>query len=306
MRVTIIGQAAFGEAVFNRLRSDGVDVVGVSAPATPEGGRPDALWAAAEAAGLAPAPTAALKADPGVLARWRSIESDLCVMAFVTDILPDDIFGFPALGTIQYHPSLLPLHRGSSAINWAIINGEAETGLTVFWPDQGIDTGPILLQKTVPIGPEDTVGSIYFDRLFPMGVDAMAEAVQLVAKGEAPRIDQRHELSTYEPPCRDQHAEIRWYEPAARVHALIRGCNPQPGAWTTYEGDRFRIFDCRLTGEIAPGMPGRVLKIDDEGFDVRLNGGVLRVLRVQPAGGKKMPAGEWAKSAGIAPGFRFR
>jgi methionyl-tRNA formyltransferase len=305
MRVSIIGQAAFGEAVFQRLRQDGIDVAGVSAPKPADGAKADALWAAAEAANLPLVPTAELK-DERHLAAWQDLDADLCVMAFVTDILPDEVFGLPRLGTIQYHPSLLPLHRGNAAINWAIINGDGETGLTIFWPDQGIDTGPILLQKRCEIGPEDTVGTLYFERLFPMGVDAMAEAIDLVAKGTAARVEQDHASATYEPPCRDPQAEIHWYEPAKRIHQLIRGCNPQPGAWTLFNGEKLRIFDCRLTGQQEAGMPGRVLRIDDEGFDVRLNGGVLRILRVQPAGAKKVSAGEWAANVGLKAGFRFR
>lgn len=305
MRVSIMGQAAFGEAALQRLQQDGIEVSAVSAPAPAEGGRADALWAEAEAQGLPLVPTAALK-DPAEHGRWRELCGDLCVMAFVTEILPVELFSMPPKGTIQYHPSLLPLHRGSSAINWAIITGRTETGLTIFWPDEGIDTGPVLLQKTVPIGPDDTVASLYFNQLFPLGIEALSEAVALVARGEALRIEQQHELATYEPPCRDEHAAIRWYEPAERVSALIRGCNPQPGAWTTFDGAQLRIFDCRLTGEQEPGMPGRVLRVDADGFDVRLNGGVLRVTRVQPAGAKKLGAGEWAAQAGLTEGSRFR
>ncbi len=305
MRISIIGQAAFGEAVFKRLSEEGKEIVAVSAPAPAEGARPDALWAAATEAGVATFGTAGLN-DKAALSGWQAAGADLCVMAFVTEILPQVLFEAPKLGTIQYHPSLLPLHRGSSAINWAIINGDAETGLTIFWPDEGIDTGPVLLRERCPIGPEDTVGSLYFDRLFPMGVEAMAKAVKLVAAGEPPRIPQDHALATYEAPCRDEHASIRWHEPAGRIHCLVRGTNPQPGAWTTHNGARLRIFDCRLSATQEPGMPGRVLRIDDEGFDVRLNGGVLRVLRVQPEGGKKVSAGEWAQAVALKPGFRFR
>ncbi len=304
MRVSMIGQAAFAEAVLNRLlATDGIEISAVSAP---EGGpRPDPLHAAAKAAGIPTIATAALKTGEGFEA-WKPLAGDLCVMAFVTDILPEGIFTLPAKGTIQYHPSLLPLHRGMSSINWPIIFGARKTGLTVFWPEKGIDTGPILLQKECGIGPDDTVGSLYFERLFPMGVDAMVEAVQLVAAGKAERVAQDHALATYEPPCGDAHAQIAWHEPADRIYARIRGCNPQPGAWTTVNGEQLRIFDCRLTGDIAPGMPGRVLRVEDEGVDVRLNGGVLRLLRVQPSGQKKIPAAEWARGAGITPGFRFR
>lgn len=305
MRVAIMGQAAFGEAVLKRLQEDGVEVAGVSAPQPKDPSRPDPLWAAAEAAGLDPIHTASLK-EPDGLSRWQALNADLCVMAFVTDILPDEAFSMPRLGTIQYHPSLLPLHRGSSAINWAIINRDSVTGLTIFWPDKGIDTGPILLTKEVNIGPEDTVGSLYFDQLFPLGVDAMAEAVRLIADGTAPSIPQDHSQATYEPPCREEHARIAWHTPATELHALIRGCTPAPGAWTTYKDEKLGIADVRLTGKQEPGMPGRVLRIDDEGFEVRLNGGVLRVLRVQPTGGKKMSAGEWARSVELKGGFRFR
>lgn len=304
MRVSIIGQAAFGEAVFKRFAEDGVEVVAVSAP-SPASGRPDPLWAAAESAGITTVDTKFLRTDAGMTA-WRAAEADLCVMAFVTDILPEEVFGVPSHGTIQYHPSLLPLHRGSSAINWAIIFGRSETGLTIFWPDKGIDTGPILLQKSCAIGPEDTVGSIYFSQLFKMGVDALSESVQLVAGGKAPRLEQDHRLATYEPPCRDEHGAIAWHEPADRIYALIRGCNPQPGAWTTFNGNKLRIFDCRLTGEQEAGRTGSVLRIDGEGFDVRLNGGVLRVLRVQPEGEKKVGAGEWAAATGLEAGARLR
>ena len=305
MRVSIIGQAAFGEAVLTRLLEEGVEVVAASAPEPREGARPDPLWTAAAEAGLAPIDTAALKGEAG-LAAWRAAGAELGVMAFVTEILPAEALSAPERGTIQYHPSLLPLHRGSSAMNWPIIFGRTETGLTVFWPDEGVDTGPVLLQKRCEITPDDTLGSLYFERLFPMGVDAMAEAVALVAAGEAPRIEQDHARSTYEPPCGEEHARIRWHEPAARVYDLIRGCNPQPGAWTMRRGERLGVFDCRLSPEDAPGMPGAVLRVGEDGIDVRLNGGVLRVQRVQPQGARKVNAGEWAAEAGLKAGARFR
>lgn len=299
-----MGQAAFGESVLKRFQDDGVEVAGVSAP-EPADGRVDPLWAAGEAAGVPLVATANLETPDG-LARWRGMGADLCVMAFVTDFLPDEVFATPTQGTIQYHPSLLPAHRGISSMNWPIINAETETGLSVFWPDKGIDTGPVLLQKRCEIGPDDTVGSLYFQRLFPMGVDAVAEAVSMVAAGTAQATPQDHALATYEPPCKSQHAQIRWHEPAQSVYARIRGCNPQPGAWTQYGEDTLRIFDCHLSGEQRPGMPGRVLAVDEQGFHIRLNGGVLRVTRVQPAGEKKTPAGEWAAQAGLREGFRFR
>jgi methionyl-tRNA formyltransferase len=303
MRVSLMGQAAFGEAALKRLLEDGVEIVGVSAPG-PAGDRKDPLWAAGEATGIPVLETVRLKEKDGQAA-WRALQSELCVMAFVTDIIPNEVLAIPPLGTIQYHPSLLPLHRGSSAMNWPIINGSTETGLSIFWPDQGIDTGPILLQKRTDIGLDETMGNLYFNKLFPMGVDALSEAVALVAAGKAPRLEQDHSLSTYEPPCGDGHARIRWYKPANVIYNLIRGSNPAPGAWATLGEAEFKIFDCKLTGAQEPGMPGRVLRVDGDGFDVRLNGGVLRVTRVQPVGGKKLPAAEWAREVGLEAGTRL-
>ena len=129
-----------------------------------------------------------------MLEQMRSLNADLCVMAYVTLLVPEPVLNAPRLGSIQYHPSLLPLHKGPSSINWPIIFGETKTGLSIFWPDEGLDTGPILLQKEVEIAPDDTLGSLYFNHLFPMGVAAMVEGVDLVRDGKAPRIEQDNTL----------------------------------------------------------------------------------------------------------------
>ena len=174
--------------------------------------------------------------DPQVLDEFRALAPDLQVMAFVTLVVPEEFLRVPTHGTIQYHPSLLPKHRGRSSINWPIIMGETETGLSIFWPDGGLDTGDVLLQKTTPIGPDDTLGTVYFERLFPMGVAALLEAVDLVKAGTAPRITQDEERATYEGPCERVNARIDWGKPWRQIHDLVRGCDPAPGAWTTYEG----------------------------------------------------------------------
>lgn len=304
LRIAVMGQAAFGKAVLDRLRSDGVTVAAVSAPEL-SGGNADPLWAEGEQSGLPLVPTTALKTADG-LEWWKQAGIDLCVMAFVTEYLPYEVFGVPTLGTIQYHPSLLPAHRGQSAMNWAVINGETETGLSVFWPDEGLDTGPLLLAERCEIRPDDTLGSLYFDRLFPMGVDALAESVALVADGNAPQVPQDHASATNEPPCDDRYAQIRWHEPARRVYDLIRGCDPQPGAWTRFEEERLRLHGCQLVGERRPGMSGEVLDVDRHGFTVRLNGDVLRVGRVRSGEARKTDAAEWAAQVGLKAGHRFR
>ncbi|MGH2588906.1 MAG: methionyl-tRNA formyltransferase [Dehalococcoidia bacterium] len=304
MRIVVIGQAAFGEAVFNALREEGETVVGVCAPATPEGGRPDPLRAAGEAAGLPVLPTRRLRRDQSAVQQYLDLQPDLNVMAFVTDIIPESVLFAPAHQTIQYHPSLLPRHRGASAINWAIIQGDTRTGLTIFWPDAGIDTGPILLQSEVPIGPDDTVGSVYFNHLFPLGVEAMVESVRLIREGSAPRIEQDHSQATYEPICRDEHAGIMWGADPEQLYNLVRGTNPQPGAIAHLKGERVRIFEAERR-PAAGGSPGEILAVEPEGILVALRSGSLLIKRLQPAGSGKVAAAAFAQERNLSPGERF-
>ena len=230
-------------------------------------------------------------------------------MAFVTLFVPEDFLNIPTHGSIQYHPSLLPAYRGASAINWPIILGEKETGLSIFWPDNGLDTGDVLLQKKTPISATDTLGTVYFDRLFPMGVEAMLEAVDLVKAGKAPRIKQDEVKATYEGRCGPENAHIDWGKSWRQIDPLIRGCNPAPGAWSTLDGKTLRIFDAKPIPAKDPkgiaGKMGEIVAIEADGITVVCADGRFKVTRVQPADGKKVEAGEWAKAANIATGVRF-
>ena len=305
MRVVIIGQAPFGEAVYNALIEAGEEVAGVCAPATREGSLPDPLRAAAEASGLTVLETRTLR-DPAVFETYASWQPELVVMAFVTDILRANVLALPSRGVIQYHPSLLPRHRGNSAINWAIMWGETKTGLTIFWPDKGIDTGPVLLQREVEIGSDDTVGSLYFNKLYPLGVEAMVEAVRLVREGQAPAIAQNEWEATYERPCRDEESQIDWSRPAGETYNLIRGCNPQPGAWTTRENQVLRIFECERLEAIAGGAKaGEVLAIGEQGVDIALPRATLRLKRVQPPDAGKIAAQQYAANTELKVGDRL-
>jgi methionyl-tRNA formyltransferase len=303
MRIALIGQAAFGESVFRALRDAGEDVVAVSSVRGPAE-RPDPLYAAAKDAGIPVFSTAKLK-QPDTLERYAATNPDLCVMAFVTHILPEPVIRSPRHGTIEYHPSLLPRHRGRSAMHWAIRMGETKTGLTIFWVDEGIDTGPVLLQREVDLLPDDTVGSLYFDRLYPMGVQALVDAARMVREGTAPRMPQDNALATYEAPAEDENSGIAWGSPAAHVYNLVRGSDPQPGAHARLSDRRVRLFDARLsTGGAPDAAPGTVLATG-ESIDVALAGGVLHVRRAQLDGGKKLTAAEFAAAAGLRAGDRL-
>lgn len=297
MRILLIGQAQFGAAVFRALQAAGERVVGVSAPPVDRKGEPDPLWLLAEEAGLPRFETARLK-RPEVYEELAALEADLGVMAFVTRILPERVLDLPRYGTIQYHPSLLPRHRGRTAIAWAIAQGDEKTGVTIFWVDKGIDTGPILLQREVPIGPDDTTASLYFGTLFPLGVEALVEATRLVREGRAPRIPQDEALATYEHPFGDEHARVDWHRPAREVYALVRAANPQPGAFTLLDGRPLRIFDAGL-GEPAAAPPGLAIDADDHGLRIALRGATLTVRRVAYDGGPKVPALEFLRRSGL-------
>ncbi len=303
MRIILNGQQAFGQSVLEGLLERGEDVVGVYCAPDKEGRRIDPLKELAESKGLPVFQPPTFK-DEAVWEQMRSLEPDLGVMAYVILLVPQEALDIPKLGTIQYHPSLLPLHRGPSSINWPIIQGSKKTGLSIFWPDEALDTGPILLQKEVEIGENDTLGSIYFDHLFPMGVAAMLEAVDLVREGKAPRIEQDHSKATYESWCRKADVEIDWSRPVGEVHNLIRGANPQPGAWSTRNGSVLKIFDTTKKPEVG-GAPGEVVDVTSDGFTVSAGGGAIAVGRVQPEGEKKIAAGEYAATTGVSKGDRL-
>ena len=303
MRIAINGQQAFGKSVLDALLERGDDVIAVYCEPDREGGRPDPIKAAALEHGLPIFQPASFK-KPEVWAEFEALKPDLCVMAYVTKIVPEEFLNIPSYGTIQYHPSLLPRHRGPSSINWPIIQGAAKTGLTIFWPDNGLDTGPVLLQKEVEIGADDTLGSIYFNQLFPLGVAAMVEGVDLVKVGKAPRIVQNEADATYESWCTAEDVSVDWSQSSAKVHNLIRGADPQPGAWTTYKGKRLQIFDCARLEGVSGSTPGEVIAINGDGIAVAAGDGQILLKRVRGEGAK-VAAAEFAAEAGLTPGQKF-
>jgi len=304
MRIVLIGQAAFGQKVLEALLNRGEQVAAVYVPPDKPGSRIDPLKESAQQRGI-PVFQPQRMRDPGVYEKFAEMAPDLGVMAFVTDIVPESILTCPRLGTIQYHPSLLPRHRGRSSINWAIINGDTKTGITILWPDAGIDTGPILLQKEVEISLTDTVGSLYYDKLFPLGVEAIIESIELIHKGQAPRILQDESQSTYERPCREKDAVIDWAQPILKVYNLIRGTNPQPGATTSLRAQNLKIFDCELTMQNVATAPGELIKSSDKGIAVAGRGGWLLIKRVQPQRQPKVSASEYALKVNLKAGERL-
>ena len=289
MRIALFGQASFGKDTLDALMKAGEQVVGVSTPRA--GARPDPLRVTADEQGIPVIETPDLRRQ-APLDAFRAWEAELLVFAFVTDIVRRPVLEAARHGAIQYHPSLLPRHRGRSAMNWPIIAGEQKTGLTVFWVDEGIDTGPILLQREVDIAPDDTLGSLYFPRLYPMGIEALVEAVAMVREGRAPRLPQDERLATYEEPCEAEHARVDFTRPARVVYNHIRGCDPAPGAYALLRGAPLRLFDTGLVEGKADAPAGTVTAVAEGRAELALIGGTLRIGRVQRDGGGKVAAAE--------------
>ena len=303
MRIVLFGQAAFGEKVLEALVKNGEKVVGVyTSPDVP--GKANPLKELALQLDTPVFQPERMRV-PKVYDEYIKLKPELNVMAFVTDILPESILKYPKLGTIQYHPSLLPKHRGGSAINWAVINGETKTGITIFWPLKGIDTGPLLLQKEVEISPDDTVGSLYFNKLFLLGIEAIIESVELIKQGTAPRIPQDEAQASYEGLCTEKDAVINWHQLASQIYNLIRGTNPHPGATTNFGDKRFKIFDSELRAGVAGSSPGEIIDINSQGFVVAATDGAIVIKRVQVAGSPKIAAADFAAQVGLKAGDRL-
>jgi len=303
MRIVCIGQAAFGEEVLKKLSERGEEVVAVYTPQDIAGKR-NQLKELAKKIGIPVFQPGSMRV-PEIYEEYKRLKPDLNVMAFVTSILPEYILNYPRMGTIQYHPSLLPKHRGGSAINWAIINGETKTGITIFWPDSDIDTGPILLQKEAEIALDDTVGSLYFEKLFPLGIEALVESIELIKKGIAPRIPQDESQATYEGLCTEKDAIIDWSAPIDRLYNLIRGTNHQPGATTYFGGQKLKIFNVKPLYDNESGISGQIVNISTEGITVSLKRGAILVEKVQLSKSSKVEAVEFARHTGLKTGDRF-
>jgi len=316
-RIALFGQAAFAKDVLVRLLDAGHEIVGVYAPpAKPSessgGGRPDPLVEEADKRGLRTFRYKAFRrqgiAMPERVAEYRALGAELNVMPYTTAILPPEIVEAPALGSLCFHPSLLPRFRGGAAIPWQIILGERETGVTVFVPDAGVDTGPIVVQKRgVAIDATDTAASLYFDKLYPLGVEAVVEAVAAVDRGTARPASQDEASATFQGLVTDEVARIDWGRPAVEIDRLVRGCDPSPGAHASRaNGARVRLFDARfVTGE-SGAEPGTLLGLEDGRLVVAASGGRVAVGKLRVGDGPKGAAAAIFEAAGVEAGERLR
>jgi methionyl-tRNA formyltransferase len=301
MKIAIVGQQDFGKAVLEAFLARGDQVAAVFCAPEKEGARPDALRAAAQEKGLKLHQFKSLKA-PEAAQAMKDSGADIGIMAFVLQFAPQEVVKLPRLGTIQYHPSLLPKYRGPSSINWPISRGDRETGLTLFRPTDGLDEGAVILQKRTPVGENDTLGNVYFERLFPMGVQAMLEAADLVVAGKHKEVLQDESLASYEGWFREAEAKIHWASHVDAIHNLVRASDPAPGAWTTLGGVKLQLFDSRKeivrTFGAVKGKIGEVLGVENGRLVIAAQGGRIHAGKVKLGDGKKVAAAEAGVQAG--------
>lgn len=303
MRIVFIGQAPFGKDSLAALIEQGENIVGViTVPDLPGQKRPNPVRELAVQKGLPLLQPAKLK-HPDAVAWVRERKPDLLVLAFVTEFAPPEMIGSATHGGINYHPSLLPKYRGGSAINWAVINGERKTGVTIHQIDSGVDTGPIILQEKVDIAPDDTVKSLYFEKLYPLGIQLISKAVALIREGKARPIPQDDTQASFQPVIKESDAVIDWKLTTQRVYDLIRGSNPSPGAVTAFKGRPLKIWEAKPYP--LQGRAGNIIEIvENKGFVVSTADGGILVERIQ-FDNAKIASADFIKSHGLQTGDRL-
>jgi len=297
MRIVFIGQAPFGGESLEALLEQGEEVVGViTVEDPPDPTYPNPVKDCAIDHGIALYQANYLK-KPEAIDWVGNLQPDLLVLAFVTTFVPKEMIDCATHGGINYHPSLLPKYRGGSAINWAIINGETETGVTIHYIDEGVDTGPILLQEAVDITSDDTAKSVYFKKLYPLGIRMIAEAVRQIREGTATSRSQDESESSFQPVITTNDTQIVWTQPTRQIYNLIRGANPSPGSVTSYDGRPYKFFDAAISDK--NGSPGTIIDIGESSFTVATGDGSVEILSAQIPGQKKQPAADFIKAVGL-------
>ena len=302
MRIVFMGTPEFAVPCLARLLADGHEVAGVfTQPDKPKGRGhrllPPPVKELAVSHGLPVYQPATLK-DGQALETLRALAPQLVVVVAYGKILPPALLEVPPLGCINVHGSLLPRWRGAAPIQWSVLSGDSQAGVTTMYLAEGMDTGDMILRRATPVGPQETSGQLY-GRLAELGAQLLGETVELIARGKAPRTPQPEGEATYAPMLTKEQAAIDFTKPAAQVKNLVLGMDPWPVAHTLLAGQPVKVYGARLAeGE---GAPGQVLEGRGR-LVVACGQGAVELLELQAQGKKRMPAADYLRGHPVAPG----
>lgn len=313
LRVALFGSPAFALPCLERLRRDHDLQLVVAQPDKPAGRglrtRTPATAAWARAAGVPVAQPERLRGNDAFLATLRDLDLDVAVSAAYGKLLPTALLGVPREGVLNVHASLLPRHRGAAPVQWALIQGDAETGVTIMQTDAGLDTGAIRLERRTPIGPDEHAAEL-MDRLAVLGAEALGDALALLALGRLPSRPQDDAAATLAPRLTRADGRIRWDAPSAAVVARHRGVTPWPGSSFVLERDGreeiVKVHALRAGDPSDRGLPpGEIAAVDDAGLHVATADGAVVLGELQSPGRPRLPAAVWARGARLAAGARL-
>ena len=305
LRIVFMGTPDFAVPSLQALLDGPDQVVAVVCQPDRERGRgkvlsPPPVKVLAEQHGLPILQPQSVRKEP-FLEQMRALAPDILAVVAYGKILPAALLQLPRLGAINVHGSLLPKYRGAAPIQWAVINGETETGVTIMQLDEGMDTGDILLSVPVAIGPQETAGEL-FDRLSPLGGATLAAAIEQLKLGRLAPQPQNHALASTAPMLSKEMGHIDWSLPAARLHCLIRGLDPWPSAYGFIDGKRHRFFNPEIVRLTPDKPPGTIFRADNQGLLIAAGEDCLLIREIQPEGKKRMDVAACLRGAPIATG----
>ncbi len=302
-RIAFFGSPAWAVPVLEALARAHDVVLVVTQPDKPRGRglktQPSPVAQAAERLGLEVVKPRRLRRDAEIADRLRALDLDAAVVAAYGQIIPEALLAIPRYGFLNLHPSLLPKYRGAAPVNWALIHGEPETGVSIMRLDAGMDTGPVFVQERAPIEPGETAVELS-ERLRDRGTRLLLEVLERLETWEP---EPQQGEPSYAPLLKKEDGRIRWDEPARKVYDRHRGVQPWPGSWFEHGGKRVKVLEMRPVD--GQGQPGEVLEVEPEGVRVAAGEGAVELLAVQPEGKRPMPAADWARGHGVAPGVRL-
>jgi len=304
-KLVFMGTPEFSVPALQALHAAGHDIVlVVTQPDRPRGrGRkvePPPVKKAAEKLGLAVTQPDNLRNETAKQA-LQAARADFFIVVAFGHLLRESVLKMPRLGCINVHASMLPKYRGPAPIQWAVINGDTETGVTTMLIDKGLDTGDMLMTAREPIGSSDTAGSLH-DRLAQRGADLLVQTLEAFADGTIRRTPQEHSAATYAPLLKKADGLIDWKKPAARIEPFIRGMSPWPGAFTFWKNTRLKIYRSEIGAAADNALPGTVLDGRPGHLTVATGDGALSILELQSASGSRLPVSEFLRGFRISPG----